>query len=388
MSLSVFLVAGEPSGDLLGAALMRAISKQTGADVRFSGVGGERMIEAGLASLFPMSDLSVMGLAEVLPRIPRLLGRVRETVAAIRQARPDIVVTIDAPDFCSRVASRLRGSGIPIAHYVAPTVWAWRPGRAKKWARLINRMLALFPFEPPYFQRAGLACSYVGHPALEAGFNHGDGAGLRSRLGISASATVLCILPGSREGEVSRLLPVFSQVVKRLVYRYPGLVILVPTVAPVAALVEREVARWPLKAHVIRGERQKIDAFAASTVALAASGTVSLQLSLARLPQVITYRVSRLTAFIARRMIRVPYVSLPNILLDRSMVPELLQENCDPGGMARAIAHLLDDRTARPAQLNADEEIAALLGESGPAPSERAARVVIAMARGETIEED
>ena len=157
MSLSVFLVAGEPSGDLLGAALMRAISKQTGADVRFSGVGGERMIEAGLASLFPMSDLSVMGLAEVLPRIPRLLGRVRETVAAIRQARPDIVVTIDAPDFCSRVASRLRGSGIPIAHYVAPTVWAWRPGRAKKWARLINRMLALFPFEPPYFQRAGLA---------------------------------------------------------------------------------------------------------------------------------------------------------------------------------------------------------------------------------------
>ena len=375
--LSVFLIAGEPSGDALGGALMAAIANRLEGRVQFSGVGGDAMMAQGLASLFPMSDLSVMGVAEILPRLPLLLRRIRETVAAIRQRKPDIVVSIDAPDFCFRVGQRLATDTMPLVHYVAPTVWAWRAGRAKKIARFLDHLMAVLPFEPPYFEKEGLACTYVGHPALDAGFNQGNAGRFRRAHGLSETLPLLCVLPGSRRGEVKRLLPVFGEAIRRLAYRHPGLVVVVPTVPHVQKLVEAATATWPLRTIVIKAERDKIDAFAASTAALAASGTVSLQLALARLPQVIAYRVSPATAWLVRRLIRIPHASLPNILLNEALVPELLQADCEPVALSRAVADLLEKAELRQVQIDGFNRMAALMGEGQLTPAERAADVVL-----------
>lgn len=374
---TIFLIAGEPSGDALGGALMAALARRLGGHVHFCGVGGEAMIGQGLASLFPMSDLSVMGLAEVLPRLPLLLRRIRETVAAVRARKPDIVITIDAPDFSFRVAKQLATDDVPLVHYVAPTVWAWRPGRAKKIAAFLDHLMAVLPFEPPYFTREGLDCTYVGHPALEAGFNRGHAERFRRAHGLAENQPILCVLPGSRRGEVTRLLPVFDEVMRRLVYRHPALVVAVPVVPHLAKQIEAATANWPLRAIIVRGERDKIDAFAASTAALAASGTVSLQLALARLPQVIAYRVNGLTAWLIRRLVRVRYASLPNLLLNRPIVPELLQQECEPIGLSRAVADLLEQPELRQEQIDAFNEMAQMLGEGELAPADRAADVVL-----------
>jgi lipid-A-disaccharide synthase len=376
---TIFLIAGEPSGDALGAALMAALSRRLGGHVQFCGVGGEAMIDQGLASLFPMSDLSVMGLTEVLPRLPLLLRRIRQTVAGVRERRPDIVVSIDAPDFSFRVGRQLAADAVPLVHYVAPTVWAWRPGRARAVAQFLDHLMALLPFEPPYFEREGLDCTYVGHPALEAGFNRGNGERFRRAHGLTEGQPVLTVLPGSRRGELARLLPVFGDTMRRLVYRHPALVVAVPVVPHLAKQIEIETANWPLRAVIVRGERDKIDAFAASTAALAASGTVSLQLALARVPQVIAYRVNALTAWAARRLIRVQHASLPNIILGRGVVPELLQNACEPIGLGHAVADLLEQPKLRQAQINAFEDMAKIMGEGEMLPSERAADVILTL---------
>lgn len=374
--LHIFLIAGEPSGDLLGARLMAALRRQTGGVVRFSGIGGERMVAEGLTPLFPMSELALMGLVELLPRLPGLLRRLAETVAAIRAARPDAVVTIDAPDFCFRVARRLRGAGIPFIHYVAPTVWAWRPGRAARIAPLFDHLLALLPFEPPYFERVGLPCTFVGHPIIESGADRGDGAGFRSRHGIAPAAPVLTVLPGSRTSEIGRLSPDFGRTLAHLAPRYPDLVVPVPTVPHVRDRVAAAIASWPVRTLLVEGDREKYDAFAASTAALAASGTVALELALARVPAVIAYRVHPLTAALYRRLVRVRYANLVNLMLDRMLVPELLQEDCRPDKLAAAVAGLLDDPAARQAQIEGAALVAGWLGLGATPPSERAATVV------------
>src|SRR5947209_6354925 len=214
----IFIVAGEPSGDALGGALIRALRKRTGGRMRVAGIGGGRMGGQGVASLVPLSDLAVAGIAEVLPRAPLILRRVRETVQAIRQLRPDAVVTIDSSGFSWRIAHRLRrhGERLPLIHYVAPMVWAWRPGRARRMARWYDHLLALLPFEPPYFEAVGLACSYVGHPVIESGAERGDATRFRAAHGIAGEELVLTVLPGSRGGEVSRLLPIFGAALRRL----------------------------------------------------------------------------------------------------------------------------------------------------------------------------
>ncbi|MDA0998848.1 MAG: lipid-A-disaccharide synthase, partial [Proteobacteria bacterium] len=211
--LLVYLIAGEPSGDALGAKLMTALRAETGGGVEFAGVGGAMMTAEGLTTLFPMSDLTVMGIAEVLPNILTILSRIRQTAADVAARRADVVVTIDAPDFCFRVAKRLKGKGIPLVHYVAPSVWAWRPGRARKIAALVDHVLCLLPFEPPYFQRVGLTATFVGHSILESGAGSGDGTGFRSRHGIPPSAPLLAVLPGSRGSEITRLLTAFGEIV-------------------------------------------------------------------------------------------------------------------------------------------------------------------------------
>jgi lipid-A-disaccharide synthase len=372
----IFLVAGEPSGDALGARLMAALKTRTGNRVRFVGVGGEKMSAEGLVSLFPMREIAVMGLFEVLPRIPNILARIDETVERAEHYNPDAVVTIDSPDFNFRVARRLKGLDFPRIHYVAPTVWAWRPGRARKIARFLDHLIALLPFEPPYFEREGLACTFVGHPVLESGAGAGDGRGFRARHNIPADARVLCVLPGSRRSEVRALLAPLGVAVRRVARDVAGLRVIVPTLSAVADDVRTATAAWP-GVLVVEGENEKYGAFAAADAALAASGTVSLELAMAGLPHAIAYKVNPVTAWIARRLIRVRFVNLVNLILERAVVPELLQEECTGERLAEAALKLLGDADARKAQTDAFAEALRRLGQGQGVPSERAAEEVL-----------
>ncbi len=374
----VFLVAGEPSGDVLGARLMAALKARDPA-VRFAGVGGPGMAAEGLDSLFPMSDLAVMGLTEVLPHLPRLLRRIAQTVEAAVRLRPDAVVTIDSPGFSFRVGRRLRGRAGPLIHYVAPTVWAWKPWRARRIAGFLDHLLVLLPFEPPYFEAVGLPCTFVGHPVVEGGADSGDGQAFRRRHGVPETAPVLCVLPGSRRSETDRLLPVFGDTLAELARRHTELRVVVPTVDTVADHVTAAVARWPLPATVVRGESEKRDAFAAADAALAASGTVALELAMAGTPAVIAYKLGAATAWLVRRLIRVRYANLVNLILDREAVPELLQENCRPDRLAAAVDRLLSDPSSRTGQQSAADEALRALGRGGTSPSGRAAEVVLGL---------
>lgn len=371
----VYLIAGEPSGDILGARLMAAL-KQRGT-FAFAGVGGPEMKSQGLVSLFPMEDLSVMGLAEVLPHLPKLIARIRQTRADIRARHPAVLVSIDSPDFCFRVASKLRGEGIKLVHYVAPSVWAWKPGRAKKIAGFLDHLLALLPFEPPYFECHGLETTFVGHPVVESGADSGDGAGFRNRHGIADDAPLLVVLPGSRGGEIRRLLPVFADTVARLSAHRPGLRVVVPAIDRLAAEISTGVADWPTGALVVTGEAEKFDAFAAADVALAASGTVALELAMSATPTVIAYRLNPLTAWVAKGLVKTPYVNLVNIVLGRRAVPEFLLADCRADLLSAAVGELLDDMSARREQVEAAKEALKLLGKDGPPPSGRAADAII-----------
>ncbi|MFV3129164.1 lipid-A-disaccharide synthase [Niveispirillum sp. KHB5.9] len=381
----IFLIAGEPSGDVLGARLMAALKQATGGQVRFAGVGGERMIEEGLDSLFPMEELTLFGLAELLPKLPGLIRRIGQTADNILSLKPDAVVTIDAPDFCFRVLKKVRraNAGIKLIHYVAPTVWAWRPGRAKKIASFLDHLLVLLPFEPPYFEAVGLPATFVGHSIVEAGVEKGDGATFRARHGIAPDTPLLCVLPGSRRSEIKVLLPDFAATLALLKDRHPGLRVVVPTLGKVARAVTEAAATWPVLALVVQGDVDKYDAMAAADVGLAASGTVALELALSRLPSVIAYRIHPLTYRLYRRLIKVKYANLVNIMLDRMLVPEKLQDECTPDKLADAVSVLLTDPDARREQVEGVAQVAQWLGQGGErTPSERAAAAVLGVVDG------
>lgn len=373
----VFLVVGEASGDVIGARVMQALKRQTGGEIRFAGVGGPRMAEQGLASLFPMDELSLFGLAEVLPKIRQLKRRIEETVAAALDARPDAMVTIDSPGFNFRVGRRLGARRFPLIHMVAPTVWAWKPKRAAEIASFLDHLLVLYPFEPPYFEREGLPTDFVGHPIVEAGADQGDGPGFRARHGIPAEAPLLCVLPGSRRSEVARLTGPFGETVARLAADRPGLQTVVPTVPWVEAAVRDAVAAWPVPAAVTLGDPEKYGAFAAADAALAASGTVALELALARLPAVVAYRVNWATGIAGRLLIKVDYVNLVNIMENRRIVPEFLQGRCRADLMVPALAPLLDRGPERATQIEGLATVASHLGQGGTPPSDRAAAAVL-----------
>lgn len=379
----IYVIAGEPSGDLLGARLLAALTERTGGEARFAGIGGPAMKAQGLDSLFPMSELSVMGLVEVLPRIPRILGLVKQTVSHIGQLQPDAVITIDSWGFTGRVQKTLQAQFPQIGriHFVAPTVWAWKPGRARKLAAIADMLMALFPFEPPYFEREGLKTVHVGHSVVEGGADKGDGAAFRARHGIGADEPLLVALPGSRLSETSRLLPVYAQVMDLLAAAHPGLRVVVPTVDTVSAKVRKAAAGWALPAIVVEGA-ERFDAFAAGDVALAASGTVSFELALAKLPAIITYRVSPLSAFVATRFLglgkTLRWVTMVNILMGREIIPEYLQDRCRPELLAEAVSALLADDAARRTMKDGMAEAMALLGYGGEdRPSLRAADAVL-----------
>ncbi|HSE78948.1 MAG TPA: lipid-A-disaccharide synthase [Alphaproteobacteria bacterium] len=376
----IFLVAGEPSGDALGGRLMAALKRATQGRVRFSGVGGERMACEGLDSLFALDDIAVMGLTEVLPRLPRILGRLRETVRAVASRRPQVVVTIDAPSFTLRVASQVRKLGIPVVHYVAPQLWAWRPGRARQLAQKIDHLMVVLPFEPEFFAEVGVPCTYVGHPAIEEAGLARDGAAFRRRNGIPTDAPLLAVLPGSRRGLAERMLPIFGEAARRLHARHDTLHVVTLVVTGTAELVAEATRRWGAHCVSAKAPDDKRDALAAAAAAITTSGTATLELAIAGVPMVVAYRASPVTAFLARRMIEVDAFALPNLVAGRLVAPELMQENCTVDRLVAEVGRLLDDAEARRRQIAGWGEVRAKLGVSGPSPSDRAARVVLAAA--------
>jgi lipid-A-disaccharide synthase len=377
----LYIIAGEPSGDVLGAALIAALRERTGGRLRVAGIGGEEMAALGVQSLVPLRELAVAGVAEVLPRAPLILRRVRETVAAIRNARPDAVVTIDSSGFSWRVAHGLRRKRetLPLIHYVAPMVWAWRAGRARRMARWYDHLLTLLPFEPPYFERVGLSASYVGHPVLDSGADRGDPQRFRAAHGIAADELVLTILPGSRGGEVKRLVPVFGAALRRLEQIVGPFRVAVPTVDNVADRVAAGIGDWPGRPLLLRGLADKYDAFAASRAALAASGTVALELALAGVPMAVAYRLNRLTEMLLDRVVKVRQVNLVNLLIGRALIPEHLGPACAPEPLAASLAALIRDEPVRSAQRQGYDEAVRLLRGDGISPSRAAADRVLAI---------
>jgi lipid-A-disaccharide synthase len=378
-----FLIAGEASGDLLGAKLMHALKVNLGEAVRFAGIGGPRMQEEGLDLFFSQSELAHFGVFELLNHIPHILKRIRQTVAEVKRLRPAALVTIDAPDFSFRVAKKLTGEDIPLIHYVAPTVWAWRPGRAQKVADILDHLLALFPFEPPYFTEEGLGCTFVGHPILESGADQGDAQRFRTKYGIGADVPLLAVLPGSRHSEIARLMPVFAATVGSLKTRHPALRVVIPAAPGLAAVINDKCRDWAAPVTITESDQDKYDAFAASRVALACSGTVALELAIARLPAVIAYKINPLTFAAFRRFIKVDYVNLVNIMHGKPVVPELLQEDCEPEKLANAVDDLFNNDEARQKQIAGLAEVADWLGQGKFIPSEQAAKTVMRVALGD-----
>lgn len=379
--MKVFLIAGEPSGDKLGAALMAGLTGMV-PDIRFDGIGGERMLEQGLNSLFPMDEISVMGITEILRQYGALKARIRQTADAIIAARPDVLVTIDLPEFCLRVAALVKArSDIRVVHYVAPTVWAWRPGRAVKMARHVDQVLALLPFEPPYMEAAGMRCDFVGHPVVtDPQASPQQAAEFRARHGLG-QAPLCLILPGSRRSEVTRLAPVFAQVVARLYAARPDLRFVLPAASPVAGLVSDLCTGWPGAPLILdprgageAGRAEKRAAFAAADVALAASGTVSLELAAADTPMVIAYDMGWLSRQIIGRMLRVDTVTLVNLVSETRSVPEFIGKACRPDPIATALLQVLNAPEPQRAAMALTMQ---RLGQGGAAPGTRAAMAVL-----------
>ncbi|MGB5557781.1 MAG: lipid-A-disaccharide synthase [Paracoccaceae bacterium] len=383
--MRVYLIAGEASGDKLGAALMAGLKTLAG-DVEFQGVGGPLMQAEGLKSLFPMQELSVMGIAEVLPKYRALMRRIEETAADVLRLCPDVLITIDSPDFTLRVARRVKAaSDIRTVHYVAPSVWAWRAGRAAKMAKSIDQVLALLPFEPPYMETAGMRCDFVGHPVVaEPVPSDEDVQTFRAEHELGDAPMVL-VLPGSRKAEVSRLAPVFGAALRPVLVAHPTARVVVPAANGVTDAVLAAVRSWPGKPVVLDprkmrasdAEARKRTAFAAADVALAASGTVSLELAAVETPMVIAYDMNWLSWQILSRMVRLETVTLVNLVSGRLVVPEFLGPDCKPAPIAKALNALLDDPTQRQDQLDAMEETMQALGREAEAPGLRAARAVL-----------
>ncbi|MCK8463541.1 lipid-A-disaccharide synthase [Aliiroseovarius sp. S1339] len=382
--MKVFLIAGEPSGDRLGAALMAGL-KTLVDDVEFLGIGGTAMDAEGLRSLFPMSELSIMGIAEVAPKYFHLKRRIRETADAVITASPDVLITIDSPDFCLRVAKIVKtdevegltfGRDIPTVHYVAPSVWAWRAKRAAKMAQWIDHVLALLPFEPPYMEAAGMGCDFVGHPVVaEPIATDAEAQAFREQHQVGEGPLVLA-LPGSRKGEVTRLADRFGETLARVKRSHPNMHVVLPVAQGVDALVREVTATWPVQPILIPADQadMKRTAFRAADVALAASGTVSLELAASSTPMVIAYDMNWLSRILIGRMLKVDTVTLVNLVSETRVVPEFLGADCTPDKIAPALLATLSDPSAQKAAMDITMQ---RLGKGGEAPGIRAARAVM-----------
>jgi|KBSMisStaDraftv2_1062788.scaffolds.fasta_scaffold147270_2 lipid-A-disaccharide synthase len=377
--LRLMLVCGEPSGDQLGAQLIAALKAISSEPIEFMGVGGPAMAAEGLSSIFPIDVTSVMGLREIVPRLPEILRRIRAATDFALAARPDALVCIDSPEFTHRVAKRLRRSGSKtvIVNYVAPQVWASRPYRAKTMVSYFNLVLALLPFEVSFFEKHGLPARFVGHPAVERKARVQGGEALRARLRIGQRQPLLLILPGSRVSEVRPLLPVFRKTVEMVCEAVPGLTCVLPVVSHVAHVVRDLAIDWPVPLHIVEREADKFAAFDAADAALAASGTVTTELALAEVPMAVAYKLGWITSLAARALIRIPYVSLVNLVLQRQAVPEFLQRRCRAELIAPCIIRLLHDPDFRSRQQQDLRQAVHMLGVDEEPPSRRAAKALL-----------
>jgi lipid-A-disaccharide synthase len=376
--LRVFLVVGEHSGDQLGFKLMRALREATGGAVAFSGVAGEAMEAEGLRSLFPLADIAVMGILPVIAKLPRLLARIRQTAQAAIAAQPDVLVIIDSPDFTHRVARRVRKAlpDLPIVDYVSPSVWAWRPGRAKAMRAYVDCLLALLPFEPAAHERlSGPPCFYVGHPLIERlGELRPDAQEIARR---AAAPPLIAILPGSRRTIIRRLMDDFGGALELLAREIGPVEAVLPTMPHLVAEIMEHVARWSIQPRIVTGEAAKLAAFRSARAALAASGTVTLELALAGVPMVGAYKVAKLEEPL-KYLVKVPSILLPNLILGERAIPEILQRDCTPANLARALTSLVRDGASRSAQLQALARLDNLMMlPDGDTPSARAARLVL-----------
>lgn len=381
--MKLYLLAGEPSGDKLGAALLAGL-KELAPDAEVKGVGGPLMQGAGMDSLFAMEELSVMGIAEVLPKYPALRRRLYQTAEDVLAWRPDALVTIDSPDFSLRLAKLVKAkSDIRTIHYVAPSVWAWRPGRADKMARSIDHVMALLPFEPPYMEKAGMTCDFVGHPVVADPLaSDTDVDAFRKRYGIG-DAPLVVVLPGSRRSEIERLTPVFGEALRGVLTANPDTRVVLPAAPSVAAKVLEATKNWPGSPIILDPRKisdaaaEKQCAFQAADVALAASGTVSLELAHAGTPMVVAYDMNWLSWQIMSRLARIDTVTLVNLVTGRKVVPEFLGPACRPEAISDALISLLNDPAAHAEQRAAMRETMDKLGAGDEAPGLRAARAVL-----------
>lgn len=379
MGRRIFLIATEESGDRLGASLMKVLRQRLGDAVQFEGVGGRAMAREGLVSLFPIEELSIIGLAAVVKELPKILGLIKETAIAVTEASPDILVIIDSPDFTLRVAKRVRAKDprIPIVDYVSPSVWAWRPGRARAMLKYVDHVLALLPFEPEAYRRLrGPPCSYVGHPLIEQLSSLRPNADEARRR--AEPPPVLLVLPGSRRSEIRHHMTVFGQALGRLQEQGMAFELMLPTMPHLQEAVMEALEDWPIKPQVVIGEQDKRAAFRIAHAALAKSGTVTLELALSGVPMVTAYRVGAMEAFILRRAIRVSSVILANLVIGRDVIPEFLQEDCTPEKLSQALREVLSDSALRRQQLEAFATLDTIMSTGNQPPSARAADIVLA----------
>ncbi len=379
--MKIFVVAGEESGDRLGAALMRSLRQMHDGPIEFAGVGGYEMAAEGMPSLFRIEDLSIVGLAAIPGRLPLIINRIRQAARAGIAAKPDVMVIIDSPDFTHRVARRVRRAdpSIPIVDYVSPSVWAWRPGRAKAMRRYIDHVLALLPFEPEAHKRlGGPPCTYVGHPLVEQIDELRPNVEEAQRR--AAPPPVLLVLPGSRRGEIKRLAEPFRRAVERIAKQIWPLDIVIPTTSHLADAVVRETASWPLRPQIVVKREDRRAAFRNARVALAKSGTVTLELAMSGVPMVTAYKVSKIEGVIARRLIKVSTAILTNLVLNENVVPEFIQEDCTPEKLADALLPLFKEGPQRQRQVEAFKRLDAIMGIGTAEPARHAAQIVLAEA--------
>lgn len=380
--LQVFIIAGEASGDLLGAHLMRSLREKSDRPIRFYGIGGPRMAAEGLDSLFPFYELSMLGFIEVLPFMFNIAVRIRQTVDDVVARNPDLVITIDVPGFSMRVVERLRQEKnlkAKFVHYVAPTVWAYKAHRAEKCARLFDHLLVLLPFEPPYFEKVGLPCTWVGHPVIVE-TPMGDGAAFRAKFGIAPDAPLFCLMPGSRKGEVERHMPILARSITMLAAQFPGITMAVAVPPNVMPFVAPFFENCPFKAIVTSDEEDKKGAIAASNLAIVKSGTVALEIARAGVPMIVTYQLHAISAWYLRRHSLIRYVSLVNVLEGKEVIPELLQELCNPLMIASAAAYLYQHPGRQEAQKRKQKSaVDRLIPTDGERPSDKAARTILGL---------
>lgn len=380
------LVAGEASGDALALRFLESLRQRLGnRELAITGVGGDALVGAGLVPLFPQADIAVMGFGPVIARLPLLLRRMEDAARGIAAFAPDLLLTIDAPDFCLRVAKkvRARAPAIPIAHWVCPSVWAWRSGRARRMTPHIDRILALLPFEPAALERLhGPTTVYVGHPLIERLSELRPGRDEATVRADSAAPLVL-VLPGSRRSEIRHLMPVFGEAISRVAAATPGARFVLPAVAHLRDEIQQATSVWAVRPQIVLGEAEKLAAFRSARAALAASGTVTLELALAQVPTVAAYRGAGWEAAIARRLIKLPSVILPNLILGRSVVPEFIQDDATPEALGRELVAMLAEGPERARQLEGFGEVEAIMKSAGASPAANAVEAALALLGGE-----